>query len=277
MNSSRSTKSSLNIQTGISAPRLLSVKVVVLLLLTLGLFLLLVKLGMWQLDRGQQKQRLEQQLYDRSLALPVPLQTVMDDTSMLNEQQYYGLNISAQLSPSDKPALLLDNQTLDGKVGYLVYQPMYWRVDQHTSQLVLVDLGFVVAPPRREQLPYVELLTQVTDLSARLYSKSINHLSEQQSLEVFQQGSMDLLRVQSINPGYLSSQWQQSVWPVFIQPTSLNNWSQPMVWKPFPMSSQKHFGYAVQWFAMAGVFMGLMVWVGWQFGLNRNKADKEVD
>ncbi|WP_366535697.1 hypothetical protein [Streptococcus pneumoniae] len=42
--------------------------------------------------------------------------------------------------------------------------------------------------------------------------------------------------------------------------------------QPFPLSAQKHWGYALQWFSMAAVFAGLMLWQGIKY-VKRHSAE----
>ncbi len=239
-----------------------------LCVITVVVFSTLVKLGFWQLERGNSKQQAEAMLAQRELAQPVALTTLQLNYTYLDRDAFYGLQVSAEVKPTNLPTVLLDNQTHEGKVGYLVLQPMLVASSEHSNDnsVVLIDLGFVEGSARRSELPEFQTLTTAQTLQGKLYLKSSNQLSEQAHLELMVTDSgKDALRVQSINPQLLSRTWDVPVAEILWQPSSLQSWPQPMVWKPFPLASAKHFGYSVQWFAMALVFLSLMIGIAFKY------------
>jgi len=54
---------------------------------------------------------------------------------------------------------------------------------------------------------------------------------------------------------------QHDIAAVVLQPDNVPQHSLPQPWVPIPLSAQKHQGYALQWFTMAAVFLGLMGWI----------------
>ncbi|ELK8442709.1 SURF1 family protein, partial [Vibrio vulnificus] len=96
---------------------------IVAALLTLVVFTLLVKLGLWQLSRAEEKSQLEIELQQRALQAPQPL---LDVLNVENAAVFSmtGVRVETNVAPSALPIVLLDNQTWNGKVGYLAYQVM---------------------------------------------------------------------------------------------------------------------------------------------------------
>lgn len=285
-NSSRSTKVNLNKKVIVMASPMatLGVKKIGLLLLTVVVFIVMVKLGFWQLDRGNQKLALEQQLQLRADAAPV----AMKDWVFDNNHHAIGTKVSLTIEPLPLnfkvQRVYWDNQTWQGKVGYLVFQPV--RVlsgesgsSPNVQKIALIELGFIAAGRDRQVLPYVAGVVEQQSMVGRLYRKQENPMSQGLMPEIIESEGGQLqgtasLRVQNLLleslPRYLSLDMKNTLFPYVIQPVQPlelasehgNVFSEhlPHPWHPLPMSSKRHFGYAVQWFSMASVLLLLAIW-----------------
>ncbi|GAA5645877.1 hypothetical protein VPR01S_12_00240 [Vibrio proteolyticus NBRC 13287] len=220
-------------------------------------FSILVKLGLWQLSRGEQKSELEHTLAARQTQPERSISSVSvgDDVT--------GLKVSGQFSPVPGAYVLLDNQTFEGKVGYLAYQVM-----TSGKQALLLERGFVPSTGTRQVLPEVDWLTEPKTLQGRLYQRSMNPLSADLGLE-----ETNPIRIQSLDIDALSTWFEITLEPYVLQPT-VQNWPYAQPWRPVPLSSTKHYGYALQWFSMA---LALLVLSGWILmkTLKNNKTRSE--
>ena len=89
----------------------------------------------------------------------------------------------------------------------------------------------------------------------RVYERSINPLSS----DVMQEPMLEGIRIQNLNIQQLSEVLDTPLFGFVLQPFALPNNHLPRIWSPYPMTSQKHFGYAFQWFGMAVVYALLVV------------------
>lgn len=210
-------------------------------------FFILINLGLWQLSRADEKQQLEQYLSERETATLIPI------TSVNTSQYEYltGLRVTGSFTPIEGRYLLLDNQTYEGKVGYLGYQLMALE----NGKYVLMEIGFVSSNGDRNQLPLFNWLSQPIALPGRLYQRSSNPLSHDLHLELTSPH-----RIQNLNIQQLANAWNMDIEPYVVQPQS-SSWPYTQPWVPVPLSSEKHFGYAVQWFSMALALAILSAWV----------------
>ncbi|WP_232281715.1 SURF1 family protein [Vibrio furnissii] len=236
--------------------RVWSGKVWVGAVLTVVVFALLVKLGFWQLARGEEKLHLETRLAARAQMAPLSLATALERYPMA---ELTGLRVTVTLDPHSDATFLLDNQTFDGKVGYLAYQ----LAKQQDGHWMLIERGFVPAGNDRRVLPQVDWLTEPQTLTGRLYARSTNPFSDALGLEA---GNPH--RIQNLNVEALSQWLGTPILPVAFQPQQAN-WPYPQPWQPLAMSAQKHFGYALQWFTMAAVLAVIVLVIGvrvWRAG-----------
>ncbi|MEZ8758566.1 SURF1 family protein [Vibrio splendidus] len=243
---------------------------VVLTVVSVGI---LIKLGLWQLERGNEKLRYEQQLSERAQQSSRSLDTVISEWKGLRTQaqgsselpSLNGLRVDVELETPSGLVVLLDNQIHQGTVGYVIYMLGEVRFKDENESLVaekqlLIDLGFVAASNDRRELPQLGNTTLPTKMSGRLYTRSVNPLSHELGLE-----NTTPKRIQNINITALSEYTGQAVFPFVFQPQSLESWPYELLWRPTAMKSEKHFGYSFQWFVMAAVLLFLMLLIGYRY------------
>ena len=261
----------------------------VVALLTLVSVSLLIKLGLWQRERGLEKLHLEQHLAMRATQPSKPLVSVLTDwenwansiergaasttalSSKAESSEYLkmlnGTKVTVNFAEDHGLMFLLDNQTHQGSVGYILYQLMP-VVGFAEPKHMLVDLGFVKAGKKRSELPVIELPSMPQQVSGRLYVRSTNPLSSDLALE-----ETKPKRIQNLNIIAISDYTATDILPVLFQPFQQETWPYELLWRPTAMKSEKHFGYSVQWFAMAAVLSGLMLLIGYRFFSKRDKRE----
>ncbi|MGL4446929.1 MAG: SURF1 family protein [Shewanella sp.] len=233
---------------------------VLLLLLTVTVFSLLIKLGLWQLARGEEKATQLAQMAARQAQLPLSYPELLEKVAQKTPEDAYaltGYRLEIHASPAPSPIWLLDNQIYQGEVGYLAFQLL--QIDAKQPWL-LIELGFIGAGLVRHELPKIAPLRGQLHLQGRLYQKQINPLSQTLQAEMG-----ELIRFQNLNIVQMEQLLGQAILPVVLQPETLPSLALPHPWQPFPLSAQKHQGYALQWFTMAAVFAGLMLWQGLKY------------
>ncbi|WP_208623550.1 SURF1 family protein [Vibrio diabolicus] len=238
--------------------------------LTVVVFSLLVKLGFWQLERGQEKQALEQAILARADSAYQTLGEVLEENDW-REGSILGKRVEANVVPQAFPVILLDNQTHQGNVGYLAFQIV--SMSDESGTYALLELGFLEGIADRSVLPTVTTLEVSTFITGRLYRKSANPLSSELMPEVG-----DAIRVQNLNIAQLNQLLNIELMPAILQPDNLKNWPYDFPWNPLPLNSAKHFGYSIQWFSMAGVFLllTLIVFVRWQRTLRHMEVKHDI-
>ena len=204
-------------------------------LLVLMVLPILLRLGIWQLDRAEEKQAYEEAYLERQGLLPVEppgkgmaaaFSRVKLKGRFENEQQF-----------------LLDNQVRDGRVGYWVISPFH----ASDGRVWLVNRGWIAAGTKRSQLPDIQSADGPAEVVAVVWPDT---------------GLPPLLK---------EDPWDDA-WPKRIQRLNVARMAalvgaiavelrleagQRGVLDAAPLlmhvPSEKHIGYAVQWFSLAGV------------------------
>ena len=201
-----------------------------------------VFLGVWQIERAAHKEGLLQAFNSEQESPPIRLTSQSPDWSRVFVDGIF----------DSSRQILIDNQIHKGKVGYKIFTP--FRFDN--NKIVLVDRGWIAQGQSRSDLPQLNILEKKSRIIAtvtspeqgvlagsELLTNEWPRVSQTKAVEViasaFKEPILDIVLV--LDPG--SSQITE-----FIQI------------KPFAITPVKHYGYAMQWFTMSIVLLGMFLY-----------------
>ncbi|MEE4280081.1 MAG: SURF1 family protein [Halieaceae bacterium] len=214
-------------------------------LFTVLLFPALISLGVWQLDRAQEKEILQARNDARSAAAPVPLAS-LDDWSgeALADRR---VRLSGRYLA--EPLLFIDNQVRDGRYGHDVVSIF---LDAQSQMLVLLNRGWIAGDPARRALPQIETPVEELELEARVYVSP----GQPYRLASERYPALDapLLIQQNNSPELRAAIEKQSPYRLFPRPLRLVPGETSGFRRDWPVvnqTAQKHRAYALQWFTMA--------------------------
>lgn len=213
-----------------------------------------IYLGMWQLQRADEKKEMIAREAHLSIQAPV-----VWEPGMANPKQYQSVILQGFFLPE---VFLLDNQHYQHQFGYHILTPM-----QLTSGSVVVfDRGWVAGDPARKHFPAVTQSGQFVKLSGQTYYPSDKTRVLGQVLE---KKSANLAILEKIDTHLVSQFLHKSVYPFIIRlsPNEANGYVRE--WPLVSMSPERHNAYAIQWFAMALVILAIFI------GLNLKKPDEK--
>jgi surfeit locus 1 family protein len=201
-----------------------------------------VFLGVWQIERAAHKEGLLQAFNSEQESPPIRLTSQSPDWSRVFVDGIF----------DSSRQILIDNQIHKGKVGYKIFTP--FRFDD--NKIVLVDRGWIAQGKSRSDLPQLNVLEKKSRIigtvtspvqgvlaGSELLTNEWPRVSQTKAVEVialaFNEPILDIVLV--LDPG--SSQITE-----FIQI------------KPFAITPVKHYGYAMQWFTMSIVLLGMFLY-----------------
>ena len=222
-------------------------------LFSLLLLPVLVGLGFWQLQRADEKSTIQQLLAEQQARPPVTLNAAPLDDS----QQWLYRPIRATGRPDAQHLLLLENRIHQGRIGFNLIVPLTMA----DGGLLLVNCGWLPAPPERGQLPQLPPLPASVTVSGRLVKPSHNPLLRGQQANT--QWPRMILQVDIPS---MAQSLGQPVSPWLLQLDSDSPMALVVDWQPLNMSAGKHIGYAVQWFLMALALIILAVFANSNLG-----------
>jgi len=205
---------------------------------------LTARLGVWQLDRAQQKLAL-QAAVDAEAARP-PLA----NADLGGQEQLHRRVILRGRWAADR-SVWLDNRPMDGHAGFYVVTPLQLT---GRSEAVLVQRGWVPRDPAdRSHLPPLDTPAGEVEVVGRL-AASPSRLYE------LGEGSSGAIR-QNLDVAALAAESGLPLLPLTVVQTAgakgdglLRHWPAP------DLGLHKHYGYAFQWFALCALILILYVW-----------------
>lgn len=216
-----------------------------------AVFILLIKLGFWQLERAQEKLKLKQ-LHAQNQQVTLSSFPKGDIDERFNQQH---IAVSGDLL--HQYTWLVDNQVKNGKVGYEVLVALALPNEQ---RLAIVNLGWVAAPATRDQLPRLKEWAGTRDFTGQLHVPVANPYTI---------ASVDTndwpKRIAQVD---ISMAQQHSSLKLFgavlrLSQGSAVGYDKTWRWSN-KMTVDKHNGYAFQWFALAATLLILSTYFGYQ-------------
>ena len=213
----------------------------------------LVSLGLWQLDRADQKRTIEAAIVNAKTG---PVELIANGRELL-DKEYYDVRLQGNYL-SDKQ-FIYDNQIVDQVSGYYVLTPFIL-----TDQLgvILVNRGFIPWNGQRERLADIAV-----DSVSREIKVQVSSPIKRMELKATDVSRQFPVLIQAIDFDVLEEVSKLKFVKVvgLLDPSSSDGYVRK--WEPYTGSIEKHIGYAIQWFLMALV----LAIIGLRIGLNRRK------
>ncbi len=226
-------------------------RAIVVLLATLASIALAARLGVWQLDRAAQKNALQASLDARASEPPLEAGSLAHTTSGADAQHFRRITLRGRWL--GERTIFLDNRQMDGKVGFLVVTPL---VLDGAAGTVLVQRGWA---PRhfseRAVLPSVATPAGVVTVQGTVAPPPSR-------LFQFADAASGPIR-QNLDLASFARESGLELLPLSVlQHDAAGAAPEGLVrhWLPPATDVQKHYGYAVQWFAIAAGIAFLYVW-----------------
>ncbi len=208
-------------------------------IVTLALLYLMISLGLWQFERADYKANLQSLIESKQDAPAIALSEIAENE---DDWLYQPVYQSGQFD--DEHQMLLDNQVDNMVAGYSVFTPL--KLSNEVG--ILVNRGWLALGASRSELP---------DISIKLLSQKINGLlANSPSKGLVLSSNANIYEkwpavLQYIDILEIEKQLNYKLMPMII----IMNKADQTVLKPLPikinMRSEKHTGYAFQWFGLS--------------------------
>jgi surfeit locus 1 family protein len=210
------------------------------------------RLGLWQLDRAAQKNLLRASQQTRSQLPPLAIADLARDAGTAAEQTHRRITLQGQWQP--RFTVYLDNRQMNARPGFFALTPLL--LDDGTA--VLVQRGWLprdatdrtrISPPPTPA-GRVQVLGRVAAAPSNLFefgtSKETGPIRQNLQLDDFARETGLALRPLSL--------MQQDDAAAPFADGLLREWFVPAA------NVATHYGYAVQWFALSALSIGLYAW-----------------
>ncbi len=210
-------------------------------LVTFGAF---IRLGLWQIDRAQEKIALQQELQLEQQKQAVPIEMVQPLLLQNKNSELSNLHVALTGEYINEYSILLVSKFYNDKAGYEVVTPFKLKSN---GQLVLVNRGWIsVKPNARAQLD-LQPVFGFQHLTAQIQvpGRSTPGLSNQINTSAWP------IQMRRLNVDLVSDILQEKLFPFAVRLTE----NQPGVlirnWPAVDININTNLGYALQWFLFA--------------------------
>lgn len=220
-----------------------------------------VSLGLWQLDRADQKKAMQRAIDERGRLAPLTTAALPTaDRAPDPALEHRRAEIAGQWDAAH--TVYLDNRAMDGRTGFYVVTPLKLA---GRADAILVQRGW--APrnvAQRDALPPVVTPTGDVRIAGRLAA------SVSRAYALGQDAQAGPIR-QNVDLAAFQAETGSRLLPLVLlqaEPDRVADApSGPAVadgllrhWPAAAVDLHKHYGYAFQWFALAALILGLYVW-----------------
>lgn len=218
-----------------------------------GILALLVGLAFWQVQRGQEKTRLLAH-FDASHDAPPHYEMSIEQARALLEQETVFVRACFAGHYVADRQFLLDGQTQGGQVGFDVWTPL----ERPTGEKLMVNRGWVAQDFRRHPVAALAVGNAEREVCGTLVRFPRSGWALKPMPE---SGSWPRVVVYPA-PKELEQMLGAPIYPLLL----LLDGDQPdgymRSWRPITMTPEQHYGYAVQWTALAvtWVVMTVVFW-----------------
>jgi len=210
-------------------------------------------LGVWQIERGQNKQQVLDAFNNAIQAEPSLLSS--------SSKKWQRVYVSGTFDESRQ--ILIDNTIFRGRVGFKVFTPL---ILESSNKLLLVDRGWIEQESFRDNLPTISINSPLAELSGLLVNPELGFVLSE---DLISKTWPKISQTQSL--AYLKNEYPEELYPfILVSEPTYQDALDYMEVIPTNMPPVKHYGYALQWFTMFLVLCGMYIY----FGLKNKNYEK---
>ncbi|MFT2092168.1 SURF1 family protein [Paraglaciecola sp. 2405UD69-4] len=207
-------------------------------LVTFTAVVIMFALGVWQLQRAQQKTErllsIQQGQSEEQMTITALLDKSFDDI--------LDMPVSIVGEAMRTKYFLIDNKIHKGRVGYHVLVPVYTN-----SAWVLANFGWVAAMESRGHLPLVNLSADSREYSGVVAIPNKNPMVKETAVFDGQWPKV----LQQIDIEIMAQHFDHDFLPLVVLLNAEPDSGFERHWQAVVMPPEKHIAYAVQWFLLA--------------------------
>ncbi|HHL19166.1 MAG TPA: SURF1 family protein [Thiothrix sp.] len=221
---------------------------------TFIVFVVLISLGFWQLDRAEEKRIIEHDIHQaqKQQALNLNVYLKEEVPASLLAKTYHNVEVEGRYDSQRQ--FLYDNRTHNGKPGYHVLTPLHLS---DSEMAVLVNRGWIPYNGSRDNIPNIQVSNKKLVVFGQLRNPSRSIVLS--NTHISQLAMKFPVTIQSISVVTLSQQLGYSLLPIVIELDKEQPLGFVREWQPYYGKIDKHIAYAIQWFLMAVILLFLYV------------------
>lgn len=227
-------------------------------LATIILVPFLVSLGLWQLDRAEQKREIDYGVIKSQEREVLNVNTFIESNRINAHSFSKEIYRSASLTGhyDNNRQYLLDNRTHKGRAGFHVLTPFLL---EHSKKSILINRGWISYQGTRDNIPDISITENLITISGVMKQQGRAIVLNESN-----NGSKKINRsypklIQSMKLDKLAKELNISLLPIIIELDPNDKTGFIREWQPYYGSIDKHNAYALQWFSFAVILLFLFI------------------
>ncbi len=239
-------------------------------LVTLILVPFLISLGLWQLDRADEKREIDDGIQLAIAKMPLKLNettlATKESEELLLQEAYRPATIRGKYDSDNQ--FLLDNRTHLGRPGYHVLTPFKFYStfnsgnfepdNKSSTKAVLINRGWITYNGTRDNIPSINVENNDREILGQIKQVTKAIVLNDADKKAVQKSNNPKL-IQSIQITEINKELDYELLPIIIELNKQDKDGFIREWQPYYGSIDKHNAYALQWFAMAAILLFLFI------------------
>ncbi|MEE9327729.1 MAG: SURF1 family protein [Cocleimonas sp.] len=227
-------------------------------LATITLVPFLVSLGLWQLDRVEQKREIDLGVKKAQIMEALNLNTFIKNNRIIDDSFTKDIYRTASLSGhyDSNRQYLLDNRTYKGKAGFHVLTPFLL---ENTKKSILINRGWISYQGTRDNIPDISITEDLINIRGVMKQQGRAIVLNQSNNDSKKLKHSYPRLIQSMKLDKLTKELNISLLPIVIELDKKDKTGFIRDWQPYYGSIDKHNAYALQWFTFAGILLFLFI------------------
>jgi surfeit locus 1 family protein len=223
------------------------------ILATIILVPFLASLGLWQLDRADQKRVIDNGVLQAQEKKALNLNKyVANNVSDFSKEIYRSASLTGHYD--NEHQFLLDNRTYKGRAGFHVLTPFFL---DGTDKSVLINRGWITYKGTRNNIPDIGITNDSVDISGVMKQQGRAIVLNDNDLKKLEISYPKL--IQSLLITELANELKVELLPIIIELDKTDKTGFIREWQPYYGSIDKHNAYALQWFSFSGILLFLFI------------------
>lgn len=216
-----------------------------------------ISLGQWQVRRAHEKESIERKIGERESAPPVSMSEAELQRTDVGALEFHSVSLKGEFQPGW--TIYLDNRPHEGKAGFYVLTPLKIA---GSSRHIMVARGWLARDlADRSRIPRIATPAGTIELTG-IVRQHAGRLLQLGQAAAITPGAI----VQNLDVADMAKASGLQLAPFIVEQTSDTGDGLVRAWPRPSQGVDTHWGYAFQWFALAGTAFIFFVVTGFKRG-----------
>ncbi len=215
----------------------------------------LIALGLWQLNRADEKRLIDSSVNQAQNKAPLKINLFDETKNGFDDEIYRSTSLIGKYD--NQVNFLLDNRTHKGRAGFHVLTPFLLNNNTSNAKAVLINRGWITYQGERSNIPTITASDKKVEIVGTIKKVGRSIVLNDDAIDLSSSNYPKV--IQAISLADISKGLNYDLLPIIVQLDKSAADGFIREWQPYYGTVDKHIAYAVQWFSMAVVLFLLFI------------------